>query len=91
MIERETEAVRINLASSLVDDQDKALEFYTDTLGFVKKTDSPARRGALANRRLTRGAGGDRARARAGRAPGGEAVQAGASRRWHPLYVVCRR
>jgi catechol 2,3-dioxygenase-like lactoylglutathione lyase family enzyme len=33
--------VRINLASVLVDDQDKALEFYTDVLGFVKKVDVP--------------------------------------------------
>jgi catechol 2,3-dioxygenase-like lactoylglutathione lyase family enzyme len=41
MIEREAGAVRINLASILVDDQDKALEFYTDTLGFVQKTDLP--------------------------------------------------
>jgi catechol 2,3-dioxygenase-like lactoylglutathione lyase family enzyme len=34
-------AVRINLASVLVDDQDKALAFYTEVLGFVKKTDVP--------------------------------------------------
>jgi catechol 2,3-dioxygenase-like lactoylglutathione lyase family enzyme len=33
--------VRINLASVLVDDQDKALRFYTDILGFRKKTDVP--------------------------------------------------
>jgi catechol 2,3-dioxygenase-like lactoylglutathione lyase family enzyme len=33
--------VRINLASVLVDDQDKALRFYTDVLGFVKKTEIP--------------------------------------------------
>jgi catechol 2,3-dioxygenase-like lactoylglutathione lyase family enzyme len=33
--------MRINVASVLVDDQDKALSFYTDTLGFVKKTDVP--------------------------------------------------
>jgi catechol 2,3-dioxygenase-like lactoylglutathione lyase family enzyme len=33
--------VRINLASVLVDDQQKALEFYTGVLGFVKKTDVP--------------------------------------------------
>jgi catechol 2,3-dioxygenase-like lactoylglutathione lyase family enzyme len=33
--------VRINLASVLVDDQDKALSFYTEILGFVKKTDVP--------------------------------------------------
>jgi catechol 2,3-dioxygenase-like lactoylglutathione lyase family enzyme len=33
--------MRINLTSVLVDDQAKALEFYTDVLGFVKKTDIP--------------------------------------------------
>jgi len=33
--------VRIGLASVLVDDQDKALRFYTDVLGFVKKHDVP--------------------------------------------------
>jgi catechol 2,3-dioxygenase-like lactoylglutathione lyase family enzyme len=33
--------VKINLASVLVDDQDKALRFYTEILGFVKKTDVP--------------------------------------------------
>jgi catechol 2,3-dioxygenase-like lactoylglutathione lyase family enzyme len=33
--------MRINVTSVLVDDQDKALRFYTDVLGFVKKTDVP--------------------------------------------------
>jgi catechol 2,3-dioxygenase-like lactoylglutathione lyase family enzyme len=33
--------VRIGLTSVLVDDQDKALKFYTDVLGFVKKHDVP--------------------------------------------------
>jgi catechol 2,3-dioxygenase-like lactoylglutathione lyase family enzyme len=33
--------VRINLATVLVDDQEKALRFYTDVLGFVKKTEFP--------------------------------------------------
>ena len=33
--------IRINLTSVLVDDQDKALAFYTDILGFVKKTEIP--------------------------------------------------
>ena len=33
--------MRINLASVWVDDQTKALSFYTDVLGFVKKTDVP--------------------------------------------------
>jgi catechol 2,3-dioxygenase-like lactoylglutathione lyase family enzyme len=32
---------RISVASVFVDDQDKALRFYTDMLGFVKKTDIP--------------------------------------------------
>jgi predicted enzyme related to lactoylglutathione lyase len=31
--------MRINLSSVIVDDQEKALKFYTDVLGFVKKTD----------------------------------------------------
>ncbi len=33
--------MRINLASVWVDDQANALRFYTDVLGFVKKTDVP--------------------------------------------------
>ncbi|MFE3459586.1 VOC family protein [Nocardiopsis aegyptia] len=33
--------MRINLTSVFVDDQDKALRFYTDVLGFVKKTEVP--------------------------------------------------
>src|ERR671917_1538299 len=33
--------MRINMASVLVDDQEKALRFYTDVLGFVKKTEFP--------------------------------------------------
>jgi catechol 2,3-dioxygenase-like lactoylglutathione lyase family enzyme len=34
--------IRINVTSVFVNDQQKALEFYTDKLGFVKKTDVPA-------------------------------------------------
>lgn len=34
--------MRIELTSVLVDDQEKALRFYTEVLGFVKKTDLPA-------------------------------------------------
>lgn len=33
--------MRINLASVFVDDQVKALRFYTETLGFLKKHDIP--------------------------------------------------
>ena len=32
---------RINMTSVFVDDQDKALRFYTDVLGFEKKTEIP--------------------------------------------------
>ena len=34
--------MRIVVASVMVDEQDKALRFYTEVLGFVKKTDFPA-------------------------------------------------
>ena len=34
--------MKINVTSVYVDDQDKALAFYTDVLGFVKKNDMPA-------------------------------------------------
>jgi len=33
--------MRINVMSVLVDDQTKALRFYTDVLGFMKKTEIP--------------------------------------------------
>ena len=33
--------MRIHLSSVLVDDQEKALRFYTEKLGFEKKTDIP--------------------------------------------------
>jgi len=33
--------MRINLASVLVDDQKKALRFYTEVLGFMEKTNIP--------------------------------------------------
>ncbi len=34
--------MKIKLTSVMVDDQAKALRFYTEVLGFVKKTDMPA-------------------------------------------------
>src|SRR5262245_33900218 len=33
--------MRIDLTSVLIDDQDKALRFYTEVLGFQKKTEIP--------------------------------------------------
>jgi catechol 2,3-dioxygenase-like lactoylglutathione lyase family enzyme len=40
MNEKETD-MKINLTSVLVDDQAKALQFYTEVLGFVKQYDVP--------------------------------------------------
>lgn len=34
--------MKIRISSVYVDDQDKALKFYTEVLGFVKKADAPA-------------------------------------------------
>jgi catechol 2,3-dioxygenase-like lactoylglutathione lyase family enzyme len=39
--DQEEAVMRINVTSVLVDDQEKALRFYTDVLGFVKKRDVP--------------------------------------------------
>src|SRR4029450_12930386 len=39
--EQRGERMRVTLTSVLVDDQDKALRFYTDILGFEKKTEIP--------------------------------------------------
>jgi catechol 2,3-dioxygenase-like lactoylglutathione lyase family enzyme len=33
--------IKIKLSSILVDDQQKALKFYTEILGFIKKRDIP--------------------------------------------------
>jgi predicted enzyme related to lactoylglutathione lyase len=33
--------MKIRLTSVMVDDQDKALKFYTEVLGFIKKTEIP--------------------------------------------------
>jgi catechol 2,3-dioxygenase-like lactoylglutathione lyase family enzyme len=39
--DQEEAVMRINVTSVLVDDQEKALHFYTDVLGFVTKRDIP--------------------------------------------------
>ena len=58
--------MKINLASVLVDDQDKALRFYTEVLGFTKKTEVPLGAAPLAHRRLRRGSRRRRVGARTG-------------------------
>ena len=49
--------MKIKLTSVYVDDQDKALRFYTEVLGFVKKADFSQWPISLADRSLARGAG----------------------------------
>ena len=49
--------MKIHLTSVMVDDQDKALQFYTAVLGFVKKTDVPMGKYKLAYGGLARRAG----------------------------------
>ena len=71
--------MKIHLTSVFVDDQAKALRFYTEVLGFVKKTDVPLGEAPLADRRLARGPRRHRAAAGARRPPRGQAVQ---GRRW---------
>ncbi len=44
--------MRIHLSSIPVDDQDKALRFYTAVLGFEKKTEIPLGEPSLADGRL---------------------------------------
>jgi catechol 2,3-dioxygenase-like lactoylglutathione lyase family enzyme len=46
--------MRINVTSVLVDDQDKALEFYTEVLGFLTNDRSTPRRAPLAHRCFSR-------------------------------------
>ena len=82
--------MRINVTSVLVNDQDKALRFYTEVLGFVKKTEIPlgeARWLTVVSPEETRG----RSSARAGRTPRRKTVQAGARRGRNTLYLVRRR
>ena len=83
--------MRIYLTSVLVDDQDKALGFYTDVLGFVKKHDIPlgeARWLTVVSPDRPRGPG---AAAGARQPPGGRAVQGGAGGRRDPGHLLRRR
>ena len=80
--------MRINLTSVLVDDQAKALAFYTDVLGFVPKHDIPLGEHRWLTVVSPDAARRHRAAARAVRPPGRRAVQGGARRRRHPVHVV---
>lgn len=81
--------MRIVVTSVLVDDQEKALRFYTDVLGFVKKIDI-----SLANgqRWLTvvspEDLDGPELALEPDSHPAARPVQTGAHGRWHPVYLV---
>ena len=84
--------MKIVVTSVLVDDQDKALQFYTDVLGFEKKHDIPM--GEFRWLTVVSPQDPDRhgAAPRAGRPSGGQAVQGGPGRRRDPVHLVrCRR
>ena len=73
--------MRINLTSVLVDDQDKALRFYTEVLGFEKKTEVPIGEHRWLTVVSPEEPDGVELRARARRTPGGQALQGRPGRR----------
>src|SRR5215207_5256617 len=81
---------RITLISVYVDDQDKALGFYTDVLGFVKKTEIPLGEARWLTVVSPEDVDGTEA-ARARRTSCSAALQASAPGRWHPLHILRRR
>ena len=72
--------MRINLTSVLVDDQDKALRFYTEVLGFKQKHDVPMGEHRWITVVSPEDPDGTETRPRTRRTPGGQAVQGGAGR-----------
>ena len=48
--------MRIKLCGVMVDDQEKALQFYTRVLGFIKKTEVPMGEHKLIDRGISGGA-----------------------------------
>jgi catechol 2,3-dioxygenase-like lactoylglutathione lyase family enzyme len=82
--------MKINLASVFVDDQDKALKFYTETLGFVKKTEMPVGEFRWLTAVSPEDPGGVEL-VLAGQRSGGEAVQERDRRRRYPVHLVRRR
>ena len=79
------------MTSVLVDDQEKALRFYTDVLGFVKKHDIPLGEHRWLTVVSPEDPDGTELAPRARRPPGRQAVQGRAGRRRHPVHVVRRR
>ena len=80
--------MRINLASVLVDDQEKALRFYTDVLGFVKKNDIPLGEHRWLTVVSPEDPDGVELVLEPERPPRRRPVQGGARRRRHPVHLV---
>ena len=76
--------MKINWTSIFVTDQQKALDFYTDKLGFVLKHDIGHGRSPVADRRFSGGAGWGGDRPRTQFAPRGGTLHRGARGRWDP-------
>jgi len=83
--------MRIYIASVYVDDQERALRFYTEVLGFVRKTEITLGDARWADGRLTGGSGRTGAPARTGSPPCRAAPHRGAPRRRHPVHILRRR
>jgi catechol 2,3-dioxygenase-like lactoylglutathione lyase family enzyme len=83
--------VRIYVTSVFVDDQAKALDFYTRALGFTMKHDVPVGEHRWLTVVSSETPEGNRAAAGAGRPPGREAFQGRPVRRRHPRRLVSSR
>ena len=84
------DVVRINLTSVLVDDQDKALRFYTEVLGFVKKTEVPLGEHRWLTVVSPEDPDGVELVLEPDEHPAVKPVQGGAGRRRHPVHLVRR-
>ena len=83
--------MKIVTTSVLVDDQARALAFYTDVLGFVKKTDIPTGDARWLTVVSPDAPDGVELLLEPDGHPAAKAVQGGPSRRWHPVHVLRRR
>ena len=83
--------MRINVTSVFVDDQDKALAFYTDVLGFVKKTEVPVGEYRWLTVVSPDDPDGVELLLEPDGHPAAKVVQGGAGRRRHPVHLVRRR
>jgi catechol 2,3-dioxygenase-like lactoylglutathione lyase family enzyme len=83
--------VKIHLTSVFVDDQFNALEFYTDVLGFTKKSDVPLGEHRWLTVVSPDDPDGTELVLETRRASSRPAIQGGARPRRHPVHVVRRR